>query len=101
MVTPRLKSINCLADHESLLLSRDPRSRVELADPDGQTRALLILLAEGVRTPAELRRALAERWPAVELREVLEALDVLDRLGWLEDAAAPARLSEHQRRRYA
>ena len=100
MVTPRLKSINCLADQESLLLSRDPRSRVELADPEGQTRALLILLAEGVRTPSELRTALAGRWPDIELREIHEALDVLGRLGWLEDAAAPAHLSDRQRQRY-
>lgn len=100
MVTPRLKSINCLAHQESLLLSRDPRSRVELADPEGQTRALLILLAEGIRTPSELRKALAERWPDIELREIRDALDVLGRLGWLEDAAAPGHLSDRQRQRY-
>jgi molybdopterin/thiamine biosynthesis adenylyltransferase len=100
MVIPRLKSINCLADQESLLLSRDPRSRVELADPEGQTRALLILLAEGIRTPSELRTALAERWPDIELREIRDALDDLDRLGWLEDAAARGHLSDRQRQRY-
>jgi molybdopterin-synthase adenylyltransferase len=100
MAVPRLKSINCLADQESLLLSRDPRSRVELADPEGQTRALLILLAEGIRTPSELRTALAERWPDIELREIRDALDDLDRLGWLEDAAARGHLSDRQRQRY-
>src|SRR3954470_13528269 len=100
MVTPRLKSINCLANDQSLLLSRDPRSRVELDDPEGHTRALLILLAEGTRSPDELRTALAQRWPDLSLREVQDALDVLDGLGWLEDAGAPRRLSDHQRRRY-
>jgi molybdopterin-synthase adenylyltransferase len=100
MVTPRLKPINCLADQGSLLLSRDPRSRVELADPDGQTRALLTLLAEGNRTESELQTVLAERWPDVELQEIRDALAVLDRLGWLEDAAAPGRLDDHQRQRY-
>jgi molybdopterin/thiamine biosynthesis adenylyltransferase len=100
MATPRLKPINCLADQGSLLLSRDPRSRVELADPDGQTRALLTLLAEGNRTESELWSALAERWPGVELGDIRDALAVLDRLGWLEDATAPGRLSDHQRQRY-
>ena len=100
MVTPRLKSINCLADGTTLLLSRDPRSRVELDDPDGQTRALLVLLAEGSRTPSELRTALAERWPGIELSEIDDALDVLDSLGWLEDAAAPRHLTARQRQRH-
>lgn len=100
MVTPRLKSINVLADAGTLLLSRDPRSRVELEDRDGQTRALLVLLAEGTRTPPELRAALAERWPSVALSEIHDALDVLDRLGWLEDATADGHLTARQRKRH-
>ena len=100
MVTPRLKSINCLADENTLLLSRDPRSRVELDDPEGQTRALLVLLAEGIAHAGELRTALAERWPSIELSEINDALDVLDGLGWLEDAAAPRHLTRRQRQRH-
>jgi molybdopterin/thiamine biosynthesis adenylyltransferase len=100
MITPRLKSINCLANQDSLLLSRDPRSRVELADPEGHTRALLLLLAEGIRTPTELWTALAERWPDLALQEIRDALDALDGLGWLEDAAAAGLLSDRQRQRY-
>jgi molybdopterin/thiamine biosynthesis adenylyltransferase len=100
MVTPRLKSINCLADEKTLLLSRDPRSRVVLDDPEGQTRALLVLLVEGSRTPSELRTALTERWPSIELSDVHDALGVLDGLGWLENAAAPRHLTDRQRQRH-
>jgi molybdopterin-synthase adenylyltransferase len=97
---PRLKSVNCVADGGSLLLSLDPRRRIELADPTGQVRALLVLLREGVRTPAALRATLAERWPDVDQSEVDDALDFLDGLGWLEDAAAPRVLTDYQRERY-
>jgi molybdopterin/thiamine biosynthesis adenylyltransferase len=100
VTTPRLKSLDCVAEEGTLLLSLDPRTRIELADPTGQVRALLVLLREGVRSPAELRAALAERWPAIEQREVDEALAMLDELGWLEDAVAPARLSDYERERY-
>jgi hypothetical protein len=100
MPTPRLKSINCIAGEGSLLLSVDPRTRVEVADPTGQVRALLLLLREGTRTPPELHAALSERWPAVEQREVDDALEMLDGLGWLENAAAPARLTGYERERY-
>jgi molybdopterin/thiamine biosynthesis adenylyltransferase len=100
VVTPRLKSLDCVADEGALLLGLDPRTRVELADPRGQVRELLVLLREGTRTPAALRAALAGRWPDVTQRDVDEALDLLDGLGWLEDAAAPPRLSDYERERY-
>lgn len=73
---------------------------MEIADPSGQVRALLILLREGTHTPAQLGAALAERWPAVEQREVDEALAMLDGLGWLENVAAPVRLTDYERERY-
>src|SRR5262245_46655967 len=98
---PRLKSLTCLAGDGVLLVSLDPRTRVELADPTGQVLALLRLLREGRRTAPELREALAADWPAVIQRDVDEALAALDGLGWLEDAAAPAVLSAYQRERYA
>jgi molybdopterin-synthase adenylyltransferase len=98
---PRLKSLTCLAGDGALLVSLDPRTRVELADPSGQVLALLRLLREGRRTGPELREALAVDWPAVTQGEVDEALEALDGLGWLEDAAAPAVLSDYQRERYA
>jgi molybdopterin/thiamine biosynthesis adenylyltransferase len=89
-----------VADGGALLVGLDPRTRVELADPTGQVRALLALLREGARTPTELHAALAARWPGVEERDVEEALELLDGLGWLEDAAAPVRLSGYERERY-
>jgi molybdopterin-synthase adenylyltransferase len=100
-MTPRLKPLTCLANDGALLVSLDPRTRIELADPTGQVLALLHLLVDGSRTPAELRDALAERWPSVTQGEVDDALAMLDGLGWLEDAAATTLLDGYQRARYA
>ncbi len=100
MVKPRLKSLDCAAEEGALLLSRDPRTRIELDDPTGQVCALLMLLREGSRTPEALCAALAEGWPDVEQSDVDEALATLDGLGWLEDAAAPRRLTDYERERY-
>ncbi len=97
---PRLKSLNCLAGDGALLISLDPRTRVELADPTGQVLALLQLLREGARTRVELREALAEGWPGVTQQEVDDSLEQLDGLGWLEDASAVTSLSDYQRERY-
>ena len=100
MVIPRLKAINCLAGEGSLLLGLDPRTRLEVADPTGQVRALLLLLRDGTRTPAQLLAELAATWPDVGPDEVDEALDLLDGLGWLENAAAAPCLSDYERERY-
>jgi molybdopterin-synthase adenylyltransferase len=100
MFTPRLKAIDCLAGDGALILGRDPRSRVELADPTGQVRAMLCLLAEGRRTPGELRVAMAEDWPEVDQREVDEAIEALAELGWIEDARATTPLTDYERERY-
>jgi molybdopterin/thiamine biosynthesis adenylyltransferase len=100
MIVPRLKPLTCHAGDGRLLVSLDPRSRVELADPSGQVRALLELLAEGRRTPGALRAALAERWPDVTQAELDDALRMLDGLGWLDNAAARPLLSDHERERY-
>ena len=48
MLRPRLKPVNCVADGETLILSLDPRERIELADPTGHVRALLLVLAGGL-----------------------------------------------------
>jgi len=99
MATPRLKQVNCVADEGALLISLDPRSRVELADPTGQIRELLVLLREGTRTAGQLRAELAGRFPGVTQSEVDDALESLDELGWLEDAAAPECLTDYERER--
>jgi molybdopterin-synthase adenylyltransferase len=101
MLHPHLKSLTCLAGDGALLVSLDPRTRIELADPTGQVLALLRLLADGTRTPSELCAALRETWPAMSERDLAEALASLDALGWLEDAAAPRPLDDYQRERYA
>src|SRR3954466_2612961 len=75
---PRLKSLNCLAGDDTLLVSLDPRQRVELADPTGQVLAMLQLLHEGSRTPEQLRTALADRWPDLSVADVNDALEALD-----------------------
>ena len=50
MLRPRLKPVNCVADGETLILSLDPRERIELADPTGHVRALLLVLGEAAST---------------------------------------------------
>jgi molybdopterin-synthase adenylyltransferase len=94
-MTPRLKTLNCLANGDRLVVSIDPRRRIELADPDGRLLTLLRLLAEGCRTPAELAAELA--MPAGEIQA---ALATLDGLGWLEEADAAAGLTAAQRERH-
>lgn len=100
MIVPRLKPVTCLAGPDRLLVSHDPRRQVEFDDSLGQVRALLLLLREGTRDPEALRRELAVRWPDVTRADVDDALNLLDGLGWLEDAAAPGQLLERQRERY-
>src|SRR3954469_21429710 len=100
MLKPRLKAVDCLAGEGSLLVSLDPRERVQLADPAGQVRALLVLLREGTRTPEALHAALVEQWPEVSRADVDAALPRLEGLGWLEDVEAPAHLSACERERY-
>lgn len=97
---PRLKSLTCLAVDGALLVSLDPRVRTRLADPDGRVRALLALLHEGTRDVAGLAAALGDRWPAVTEGDVADVVAQLDRLGWLEDAAAPVALDAHHRERW-
>lgn len=98
---PRLKTLNCLRGDGELLVSRDPKVRVRLADPDGRILALLRLLQDGSRTPAEVTRALQQTWPATSHADVTAALARLDRLGWLEGAAGRSSLTARERERYA
>jgi molybdopterin/thiamine biosynthesis adenylyltransferase len=89
-----------MAGDGRLVVSLDPRRRVELADPDGHVRALLELVAEGRRDVdsliADLRRARLDLRPG----DVTLALEQLDGLGWLDDATAPSPLDGRQRERY-
>jgi molybdopterin/thiamine biosynthesis adenylyltransferase len=92
--------LSCLAVDGGLVVSLDPRVRVELVDPTGQVRRLLELLTEGSRDVEELLAELRAGWPELTLGDLVAALTDLDELGWLDDAAAGGRLSEHERERY-
>ena len=101
MTTPRLKSLDCILRGDRLVISFDPKSRVELEDRSGQVRALLELLQQGTLTVAQLQAELTGRNPAVSSSEIEEAVAKLDALGWLEDACAPPLLNAGERERYA
>ncbi|MPZ84360.1 MAG: ThiF family adenylyltransferase [Actinophytocola sp.] len=69
---------------DDLILVRDPREALTLADPDGQVRALLEALREGPATAADLARALSQRGVELTEDEVSDGLAGLDSLGLLE-----------------
>jgi len=100
-VLPRLKSLNRLLGEGELLVSLDPKVRVRLADRDGRVLALFRLLSEGGRDVAELASELRAAGLESTADDVASAVAELDRLGWIEDSAAPTLLAEHQRERYA
>lgn len=96
----RLKSITAASTGDGLLISLDPRHRVEIADPHGDVRALITLLAEGGRTVEELATCLSHDGRLVTPADARAALAQLDDLGWLEDAGAPPVLNETERDRF-
>ena len=67
-----------------LILVRDPREALTLADPDGQIEALLGELRKGPATAAELSAALRARGVDVAEDDVASGLDGLNSLGLLE-----------------
>jgi len=100
-VLPRLKSLNCLVGDGELIVSADPKERVRLADRDGRVLALLQLLRDGQRDVSELAGELKAAGLATTVDDVASAVAELDRLGWIEDSAAPEVLGDHQRERYS
>lgn len=70
---------------DELILVRDPREALTLADPDGQVRELLEELRKGPATAAHLARALVRRGIQVSTDDVAGGLAGLDSLGLLED----------------
>jgi hypothetical protein len=62
---------------------------------DGTVEYLLGLLREGTRDPLALADLLAARFPQVSETDVTAALDALDGLGLLVDAAAPVHADRH------
>lgn len=78
----------------------DPDTELVLSDPDGTVEYLLGLLREGTRGPRELAGLLTSSFSQVSETDVAAALDALDELGLLVDAAAPDPLTGSQRERY-
>jgi molybdopterin-synthase adenylyltransferase len=78
----------------------DPETELVLGDPEGTVEYLLGLLREGTRDPRALADLLASRFPQVSDADLSTALDALDELGLLVDAAAPDPLTGIQRERY-
>src|SRR5580704_10467563 len=78
----------------------DPETELVLGDPEGTVEYLLGLLREGTRDPRALADLLASRFPQVSDADLTAALDALDELGLLVDAAAPDPLTGSQRERY-
>ncbi len=100
-MAPRLKSLTCLSGERELLVSLDPKVRIRLADADGRVLALLQLLREGSRDPAELTADLQADWPGTSRDDVMAAIASLDQLGWLETTRGDGNFSEHEQQRYA
>ncbi|AGL19086.1 ThiF family adenylyltransferase [Actinoplanes sp. N902-109] len=100
MARPRLKSLDCTGRDGKLVVSIDPRQRVELDDPDGHVRLLLQLAAEGSRETGALIAEFTRVRPEVPAADVAQALESLDGFGWIEDLDRPAALDDTQRERY-
>jgi molybdopterin-synthase adenylyltransferase len=99
-VRPMLKDAVWERSGPDLNVITDPETELVLGDPDGMVEYLLGLLREGTRDPVALADSLVARFPQVSDTEVTAALDALDELGLLVDAAAPDTLTGIQRERY-
>ncbi|MFF2847348.1 HesA/MoeB/ThiF family protein [Streptomyces sp. NPDC058001] len=79
----RLQEIVWERYEDLLLIVRDPSKQIEIADPDGHAEKLLTALSAGPQSPEELRQRLVTCGMDVTVREVHDALDVLDSLALL------------------
>jgi molybdopterin/thiamine biosynthesis adenylyltransferase len=98
-VRPRLKPFERRRAEGSIVLWRELGVEYVLSDASGQVDALLDLL-DGTRTLAEVRDALAARWPELGAGDVADGLGLLDEAGLLENADAPTTLDGDARARY-
>jgi hypothetical protein len=62
-----------------------------ISDPDGAVHRLLAL-ADGSRTLADIVAALAREFPQIDERDVDDAVDELEAMGLLQDAAPRGRI---------
>ncbi len=100
MVRPRLKSVAWERDGDEVRVVYDLRDQFLLADPDGTVSTLLELLTEGGRTPAQLAAAITERGAPVPVRDVVDAVDLLDSHGLVEDEDRLGRFDAESSERY-
>jgi molybdopterin/thiamine biosynthesis adenylyltransferase len=97
---PMLKDAVLHRSGEDLYLITEPETRIVLSDPNGHVEVLLGLLRQGIRDEDGLVAALAELPEPPGVGEIRAAIAALDELGVVEDAAAPAVLSDNQAERY-
>lgn len=90
---PRARHLDRSSEGGELLLTTEDLRELRLPDRTGLI-ALLLDLADGSRTVAAIAGAVQRSRPEVVPDQVARVLGVLDRLGVLEDAAAPCALTD-------
>ena len=103
---PRLKRVAWQREGDDLRLVYDIREQFVLEDPDGVVEALIVLLEEGGRTPAQLAQALDARFASqgtpISTQDVEGALAMLDEQGLVEvDDVSGAFTPEEQERYFS
>jgi len=99
-VHPRLKGLAWQREGDELRLVYDIREQFLVDDPNGVVEALLLLLDEGGRTPAELAECLTAQGTPVTTEDVDNALALFDSHGLVEDADGCAAFNDTERERY-
>ena len=97
---PKLKSVPVVAGDGRVLVYVRPYERVELADPDGSTQELLLLLSAGTRTVGEIAVEIRCRGYSVVDGEVAAAVDALAEMGVLHEADEWSAVPDHVRARH-
>src|SRR5690554_6775014 len=90
---PRARYLDRSSEGGELLLTTEDLRELRLPDRTGLI-TLLLDLADGSRTVAAIAGAVQRSRPEVAPDQVARVLGVLDRLGVLEDAAAPSTLTD-------
>lgn len=87
-MVPKLKRCVWYRVGDELAVMLQPYQVVTLADPTRQVEELLRLLREGSRPLDMLRSTLSEEFSDVSSSEIVEALESLDSLGFLENSTS-------------
>lgn len=86
-MVPTLKHCVWTRTGDTLVVLVHPHQATTLADPNGQVEALLTMLRAGGRSVGQLHTAVVQQFPEVTRDELDAAVNSLDELGFLEDAA--------------